>query len=111
MNIDKKTCINIGIVAFLLYLAIHYWDGLVGLFNLFLAAAFAQTGMEAGEVTELLDEASPEAFRFEMDSVFWRDRMAVVAHVRNMRHLFALSFGSCSFVEPVAELRQLGLIP
>ena len=31
MNIDKKTCINIGIVAFLLYLAIHYWDGLVGL--------------------------------------------------------------------------------
>ena len=26
MNIDKKTCINIGIVAFLLYLAIHYWD-------------------------------------------------------------------------------------
>ena len=30
MNIDKKTCINIGIVAFLLYLAIHYWDGLVG---------------------------------------------------------------------------------
>lgn len=39
MNIDKKTCINIGIVAFLLYLAIHYWDGLVGLFNLFLAAA------------------------------------------------------------------------
>ena len=82
-----------------------------GFLNLFLAAAFAQTGMEAGEVTELLDEASPEAFRFEMDSVFWRDRMAVVAHVRNMRHLFALSFGSCSFVEPVAELRQLGLIP
>ena len=39
MNIDKKTCINIGIVTFLLYLAIHYWDGLVGLFNLFLAAA------------------------------------------------------------------------
>lgn len=39
MNIDKRTCINIGIVAFLLYLAIHYWDGLVGLFNLFLAAA------------------------------------------------------------------------
>ena len=24
MNIDKKTCINIGIVTFLLYLAIHY---------------------------------------------------------------------------------------
>ncbi|MFR3796059.1 MAG: hypothetical protein ACLT1X_00695 [Christensenellales bacterium] len=39
MNIDKKTCINMGIVVFLLYLAIHYWDGLVGLFNLFLAAA------------------------------------------------------------------------
>lgn len=39
MNIDKRTCINIGIVAFLLYLAIHYWDGLVGLFNLFLAGS------------------------------------------------------------------------
>ena len=41
MNIDKKTCINMGIVVFLLYLAIHYWDGLVGLFNLFLRLHYA----------------------------------------------------------------------
>lgn len=39
IKIDKKTCINVGISAFLLYLAIHYWDRLIGLCNLFLAAA------------------------------------------------------------------------
>ena len=39
INIDKKTCINVAVSAFLLYLAIHYWDRLIDLCNLFLAAA------------------------------------------------------------------------
>ncbi len=39
MKIDKKTCITVGVSAFLLFLAIHYWDGLVGAVSLFVAAA------------------------------------------------------------------------
>lgn len=81
-----------------------------GFLNVFLAAAFAQNGMDIRQLTELLEEESPEAFRFEQDSVFWRDEMLVVAHLRNTRHLFAIAFGSCSFTEPVEDLQRLHLL-
>lgn len=81
-----------------------------GFLNVFLAAAFAQNGMSVERLTELLNETSPEAFRFEQDSVFWRDEMLVVAHIRNMRNLFAISFGSCSFTEPIEDLQRLNLL-
>jgi hypothetical protein len=81
-----------------------------GFLNVFLAAAFAQNGMDAARLTQLLEETSPEAFRFEQDSVFWRDEMLVVAHLRNTRNLFAIAFGSCSFMEPVEDLQRLHLL-
>ncbi|HMV48916.1 MAG TPA: hypothetical protein PLD20_01190 [Blastocatellia bacterium] len=81
-----------------------------GFLNVFLAAAFAQNGMGAAQLAELLEETSLDAFRFEEDSVFWREEMLVVAHVRNTRNLFALSFGSCSFTEPVEDLQNLHLL-
>jgi hypothetical protein len=81
-----------------------------GFLNVFLAAGFAQNGMDAVQLVEVLEETSPEAFRFEQDSVFWRDEMLVVAHLRNTRNLFAMSFGSCSFTEPVEDLQRLRLL-
>lgn len=81
-----------------------------GFLNVFLAAAFAQNGMDVAQLTELLDEQSPDAFRFEQDSVFWRDEMLVVAHLRNTRKLFAIAFGSCSFTEPIEDLQRLNLL-
>lgn len=81
-----------------------------GFLNVFLAAGFAQNGMEAAQLAQLLEETSPEAFRFEPGAVFWRDEMLVVAHLRNTRNLFALAFGSCSFTEPIEELQRLHLL-
>lgn len=81
-----------------------------GFLNVFLAAAFAQNGMSVESLTGLLDETSPEAFRFEQDSVFWRDEMLVVAHIRNTRNMFAIAFGSCSFTEPIEDLQRLQLL-
>ncbi len=81
-----------------------------GFLNVFLAAGFAQNGLDAAQLAELLEETSLDAFRFEADSVFWRDEMLVIAHVRNTRNLFALSFGSCSFTEPIEDLQQLHLL-
>ncbi len=81
-----------------------------GFLNVFLAAAFAQNGMGVESLTELLEETSPTAFRFEQGCVFWRDEMLDVGHLRNARNLFAIAFGSCSFTEPIEDLQRLHLL-
>jgi hypothetical protein len=81
-----------------------------GFLNVFLAAAFAQNGLPAEQIEQLLDERSPAAFHFEEGAVIWRDRQVVRAHLRNTRSLFALSFGSCSFEEPIEDLKSIGLL-
>ncbi|MFN0108288.1 MAG: hypothetical protein ACKVZH_05475 [Blastocatellia bacterium] len=80
-----------------------------GFLNVFLAAAFAQNGLDTEQLAEMLEETSPEAFRFEEGCVYWRDEMLVVGHIRNSRNLFSISFGSCSFTEPVEDLQRLQL--
>lgn len=81
-----------------------------GFLNVFLAAAFAQSGASIEQLIAILDETSLEAFRFEERSVTWRDEMLVVGHIRNARHLFSMSFGSCSFTEPIEDLQRLQLL-
>ena len=81
-----------------------------GFLNVFLAAAFAQNGLDAEQLAEMLEETSPDAFRFEEGCVYWRDEMLVVAHIRNARHLFSISFGSGSFTEPIEDLQRLHLL-
>jgi hypothetical protein len=81
-----------------------------GFLNVFLAAAFAQTGMVTDRLTELLEESDLAAFHFEDDAVVWRGEMVVKGHLRNLRSLFAISFGSCSFEEPLDDLGKLGLM-
>jgi hypothetical protein len=81
-----------------------------GFLNVFLAAAFAQNGMDSQQLIELLEETSPAAFRFESGSVYWLDEMLDVGHLRNARNLFAFAFGSCSFTEPVEDLQRLNLL-
>lgn len=81
-----------------------------GFLNVFLAAAFAQNGLNAEQLAGMLEETSLEAFRFEEGCVYWRDEMLVVGHIRNARHLFSIAFGSCSFTEPVEDLQRLQLL-
>lgn len=81
-----------------------------GFLNLFLAATFAQNGMSVRLIEQLIEERSPAAFSFESGAVIWRGHQVVRAHLRNTRSLFALSFGSCSFDEPVEDLKRIGLL-
>ena len=73
-------------------------------------AAFAQNGMEVGRLVELIEEKSPEAFQFDSGGVTWRDEMIVRGQLRNSRNLLAIAFGSCSFEEPIEDLRKIGLL-
>ncbi len=81
-----------------------------GFLNLLLAAAWARQGSDDGEVRAVLEETSPGGFRFTDGRVGWRGRWLAEAEVGRTRRELAVGFGSCSFVEPVDELRALGLL-
>jgi hypothetical protein len=81
-----------------------------GFLNVFLAAAFAQSGMDVDRLAELLEEQSPEAFQFDSGGVTWRDEMIVRGQLRNSRNLLAIAFGSCSFEEPIEDLKKIDLL-
>jgi hypothetical protein len=82
-----------------------------GFLNVFVAATFAWQGMDRPTLVKLLNETDPKAFEFQNDELRWRDWRASTAQVQQARREFAHSFGSCSFEEPVTELRALGLLP
>jgi len=81
-----------------------------GFLNVFLAAAFAQSGMDVDRLVELLEEKSPDVFQFNSGGVTWRDEMIVRGQLRNSRNLLAIAFGSCSFEEPIEDLKKIGLL-
>ncbi len=81
-----------------------------GFLNLFLAAAFVRAGVPDVDVEPILLERSPLAFRFEADAVRWHGHRVSQKDIEAVRAGTALSFGSCSFEEPVSELRTLNLI-
>lgn len=81
-----------------------------GFVNVFVAAAaaFSWPDMKSSALAEILNETDPAAFRFEDDEMFWRGRGLGTIQIADARRDFAHSFGSCSFEEPVADLRELG---
>ncbi len=79
-----------------------------GFLNVFLAAAMAQEGRSHEEVVTMLLEEEPDSFVPSDDSIQWRQRRFSVATLLALRQDFAISFGSCSFEEPLADLRKLG---
>jgi hypothetical protein len=79
-----------------------------GFLNVFLTAALLQHGVGDGDALELLEESSPESFRFDDDMIAWRSHRLGEADLRHARRV-GLAFGSCSFREPIDELRALRL--
>jgi len=73
-----------------------------GFVNVFMAAAFPH------DAERILAEEDPKAFRFEDDAAWWRDHAVTTEHLEAVRREFAISFGSCSFEEPIADLQELG---
>ena len=81
-----------------------------GFVNVFLAASFMLYGMDASAATALLIEESGAAFRFPDHGVTWHNEILSNAQLLRARQSFCLSFGSCSFEEPVDDLRVLQLL-
>ncbi|MGO9403022.1 MAG: hypothetical protein ACLPVW_06065 [Terriglobales bacterium] len=81
-----------------------------GFVNVFLAAAFLQAGMEAKLAVQVLGEQSAQAFQFDADGAGWREHRLSRNEIVAARRDFAVSFGSCSFMEPIEDLRALRLL-
>ena len=79
-----------------------------GFVNVFVAAAFAWRGAERDVILDVLNEEDAAAFQFLPGELRWRGRSITTAEVQSARRDFAHSFGSCSFTEPVVDLRTLG---
>ncbi len=79
-----------------------------GFVNVFVAAVVLYNRINDDDAVSILNETDAAAFTFDNDELRWRDRVTLAGErIAEARHL-ALSFGSCSFGEPVADLQGLG---
>jgi len=81
-----------------------------GFLNVFLAAAFALHGAGTSELTSLLEDQNPQHFQFDDPVVRWNGYSLETAQLQAARERFAISFGSCSFEEPISDLRDLRIL-
>jgi hypothetical protein len=81
-----------------------------GFLNVFLAAAFLRRNLNAPFINRVMTESDASQFEFDDDGVTWNGNRVELAQIGLMRERNAISFGSCSFVEPIEDLQQLGLL-
>ncbi len=80
-----------------------------GFVNVFLAACFAYTqDWTPADLQPLLEETDSDAFQLHDKSFQWRGNSVSDQQVVATREHFAISFGSCSFDEPIEDLVELG---
>jgi hypothetical protein len=78
-----------------------------GFLNVFLAAALIGAGENEETALQALQETDPSSLEFHDDYLQWRDRRISAEQLSHARAESAISFGSCSFREPIDELELL----
>jgi hypothetical protein len=82
-----------------------------GFLNVFVAAAFVYTGeSDLGRIAAVLEDRNTANFHFTDEGVRWNGLFLEVMQLAKAREAFCLSYGSCSFDEPVADLTKLALL-
>ncbi|HEU4928878.1 MAG TPA: hypothetical protein VFU38_03540 [Candidatus Krumholzibacteria bacterium] len=82
-----------------------------GFLNVFLTAAFQYNGLTRADALELLALPSLDGLALHDHVIEWKDYFVTLQEVSTVRRRSAIAFGSCSFREPVDELKELGLLP
>ncbi len=84
--------------------------GAHGFLNLFFAGAALHAGaLDAARVADVLGETDPRAFVVDPAHAAWRDVRLEPEQIAAARAR-CVAFGSCSFDEPVNDLRELGIL-
>ena len=81
-----------------------------GFLNLMLAVAFFRSGMNESDVLRVLEEDDPAAFQPDDSGIGWRGARVDICALSEARRLGMVSFGSCSFTEPIEDLQSLHLL-
>jgi hypothetical protein len=78
-----------------------------GFLNIFLAALLIDGGASESTALAALEDRDPSAFVVTDKAVLWRDNGFALSQIQSARTDFAISFGSCSFREPLDELEAI----
>jgi len=82
-----------------------------GFLNVFLGAALHYADViDGAALLECLRETDPASFAFTDDRASWKDHALTTHQLVQAREAFCVSYGSCSFDEPIADLKKLKLI-
>ena len=82
-----------------------------GFLNVFLTVAFLKMAYKQRLVKELLQDEWEGNFIFDNSGVLWRQEYFLsVSQLAELRRENIISFGSCSFEEPIADLQEIGLL-
>ncbi|CAN5515373.1 hypothetical protein BH10ACI1_BH10ACI1_12130 [soil metagenome] len=82
-----------------------------GFLNMFLATGFARESYKTLLLEEILEDEFEEGFVFDAQGVTWRnDYFLSIAQIARLRETGIISFGSCSFDEPITDLQKIGLL-
>ncbi len=82
-----------------------------GFFNLFGGAMLARTtDLNDEELEQILAEEDAEQFNFTDEAFSWKDYSVSTPEINELRETALLSYGSCSFEEPIEDLKKLNLL-
>jgi hypothetical protein len=81
-----------------------------GFLNVFLAAAFQYNGLTRGDALGILQADTLAGVTFSDTGLTWKDYVVTLGEIATVRRRFAVAFGSCSFREPVDDLKEIGLL-
>jgi hypothetical protein len=94
---------------------LHYDDSVKanmhGFLNVFGAGIFAYVcSLDEEETLNILNEEDPYAFHFLEEGIELNDNFAAIEEIEEARQKFMISYGSCSFDEPVDDLKTMELL-
>lgn len=79
-----------------------------GFINVFLAACFARTKhWSAQQLSVILKNTKDSSIEISDDLISFNGTSVTASEIASVREEFAISFGSCSFVEPIEDLTKL----
>lgn len=82
-----------------------------GFLNVFLAAGLLRQGYQPKLMIELLNEQNAQNFIFEENGILWRQEYFIsTTQLKVLREKNIISFGSCSFNEPIEDLQEIGIL-
>jgi hypothetical protein len=81
-----------------------------GFLNLFLSACYLRQNLNNSFVFNLMNETDGKNFEFADEGILWKENAIATGTIAATRVKNAISFGSCSFLEPIEDLQQLSVI-